>query len=290
MSRPVEHRLFALEAEPVRLAIPASAGEDPAAVFETLPRGIYEALRTFDHVRFVGLEEHLDRAERSMARFGLSGPLGRDALKHAIHAIVSDFPAPDTRLRFDVLAGPATILGTESRVLVLASTLELPPPVTYERGVRVKLAGDGLRRRRPEVKEAQWVLDRRAARGGTPDNFEPILVDGRGRLLEGVMSNFFAVRAGSLHTAPVEGVLPGVTRRIVLDLAAALSIPAAEEAVSRTELDSVDEAFFSTSIRSIVPIVEIAGVSLGDGTPGPLTRRLMAAYAEHCAAVARPAV
>lgn len=281
-------QLFALtRSGPVRLAVPEGTG-DPAGVYDLLPRGIYEALRTFDHVRFVGLQEHLDRAQRSMAIFGIGTPLDREGLRRALHAIVSDFPAADTRVRIDLLAGEAAALGSTEWVLIQAAPLVLPSAATYRDGVRVRLV-EGLRRRRPELKDAQWVVDRRAAPSGTPDNYEPILVDDGGRLLEGIMSNFFAVRGGELRTAQVDGVLAGVTRRFVMDLARDLGVAVREEAITRGELHDVDEAFFSTSVRSVVPIVGIADATLGDGRPGPITRQLMQAYADYCAREARPA-
>jgi len=284
-----EQQLFGITPEgPQRLTVPDGLS-DPGEVFDPLPLGIYEALRTFDHVRFVGLTEHLDRAERSMALFGLEGPMGRETLQAALHRIVSEFPAPDVKVRFDVLSGPATQLGTTSRTLVQATPLTLPPREVYERGVCSLLTG-ALKRERPDIKATQWVLDRRAIQGGTPENFESILCSEDGFLLEGVMSNLFAVRDGVLFTAPPSGVLPGVTRGILIELALGLEIPVREEAVHEDDLGALQEAFLSTSVRSVVPLVKIAGVSLGDGMPGPETKRLMRAYTEYCERVARPAL
>jgi branched-subunit amino acid aminotransferase/4-amino-4-deoxychorismate lyase len=270
------------------LAVPDGLA-DPGEVFDPLPLGIYEALRTFDHVRFVGLREHLDRAERSMELFGLEGPMGRETLQAALHSVVSDFPAPDVKVRFDVLSGPATYLGSTAHTLIQATELILPPREVYERGVASQLTS-ALKRERPGIKANQWVVDRRVAQDGSPENFEPILRDQEGFLLEGIMSNLFLVREGELFTAPVSGVLPGVTRGIVIELARELEIQVREEAVHEDHLATFQEAFFSTSVRSVVPLVKIAGVSLGDGRPGPETKRLMRAYADYCARVARPAL
>ncbi|MEE8467613.1 MAG: aminotransferase class IV [Planctomycetota bacterium] len=282
-------QLFAVTPEgPQRLAVPAGLA-DPGEVFDPLPLGIYEALRTFDHVRFVGLREHLDRAERSMELFGLEGPMGRETLQAALHSVVSNFPAADVKVRFDVLCGPATQLGTTARTLLQATELSLPPREVYERGVCSQLTS-ALRRERPGIKTTQWVVERRLAQGGSPANYEPILRSEEGFLLEGIMSNLFAVRDGVLLTAPMSGVLPGVTRGILIELARELEIPVLEEAVHEDDLGTLQEAFLSTSVRSVVPLVKIAGVSLGDGRPGPQTKRLMHAYGEYCARVARPAL
>ena len=129
------------------------------------------------------------------------------------------------------------------------------------------------------------MVERRAAVGGTEANFESILVDSDGQLLEGVMSNFFWVQEGTLWTAPVAGVLPGITRSILLELAQTCGIHARADA-----LHELDEAFFTTSVRSVVPVVEIAGQTLGTGRPGAVTRTLMDAYADYCARSAVRAV
>ena len=275
-------------AGPRQLEVPAGLS-DPTHVYDILPRGIYEALRTFEHVRFVGLAEHLDRAQRSIRSFGLEGELDESTLRHCLHGIVEGFPAPDARVRFDVLSGPATALGAPERVLVQAVPLALPTPEVYLHGVRAGLT-DAVRRERPAIKEAQWVVDRREAFSGSEEDYEPILVDGDGRLLEGLMSNLFLVRCGELWTAPVEDVLAGVTRGILVDLARGLRLPVREEFVRRDEIETVDEAFFSTSVRSVLPVAAIDGQELGGGSPGPLTRRMMEVYREFCEEQARPAI
>ncbi len=285
----LHHELFAIgSCGPRPLDFPE--GLDSAAhVFDDLPRGIYEALRTFQHNRFVGLEAHLSRAAGSMAHFGMSAPLEPSDLRSALHTIATNFPGADSKIRVDFLERPADSLGTDCRVIALASELHLPALAVYEHGVSCKLV-DQLRRERPAIKTSQWVVDRRPAQGGTPDNFESVLVGPEGHLLEGVMSNFFAVRDGEVLTAPETGVLPGITRSIVLSLAARLGLRCREQSVHRGELGSVQEAFFSTSVRSIVPVVRIDATPLGAGEPGATTRQLMAAYQAYCESEARPAL
>lgn len=281
--------LYAVTAEgPLPLAAPATA-TDATRVYDDLPLGIYEALRTFDHVRFVGLDEHLQRAHASLRRAGLDLELDEPRLRSALHQVVEAAPWEDSRVRFDVLAGPARALGTDERVLIQTVRLALPPAEAYRDGVRVPLTR-AVRRERPEVKHARWVIERRAAYPGPGEGYDPILVDEEGRLLEGVMSNLFLVRDGALWTAPVEGVLAGVTRGFVLRLARTLELAVHEECVREDELAEVGEAFFSTSVRGILPVVEIDGTALGEGRPGPVTRLLMERYAELCAREAHPAV
>ena len=283
------HELYAIDARGPRL-LPFPRGlKSPAHVFDDLPAGIYEALRTFDHNRFVGLEAHLDRAQRSMQRFGMSSPLGSPALRSALHTIATGFAGQDAKIRIDFLGSPPTTLGTDCRVIALASELQLPSPEVYALGVNCKLI-DQLQRERPEIKASKWVVERRPAEGGTSDNFESVLVSPEGQLLEGVMSNFFAVRAGEVLTPPESGVLPGVTRGIILKLARGLGLPCSEQPIHRAEVASLQEAFFSTSVRSIVPVVSLDGIVLGTGALGPVTAQLIEAYDDYCRSKARPAV
>jgi branched-subunit amino acid aminotransferase/4-amino-4-deoxychorismate lyase len=257
-------------------------------VFDDLPEGIYEALRTFEHNRFVGLKAHLDRAQRSMQHFGMTAPLGSQDLRSALHAIATGFAGSDAKIRIDFLSSAATTLGTDCRVIALASELQLPGPEIYAGGVSCELVGQ-LRRARPQIKESRWVVARRPSEGGTSANFESVLVNPEGQLLEGVMSNFFAVRGGKVLTAPESGVLPGVTRGIVLELVRKLSLPCGEQPIQRGDIPSLQEAFFSTSVRSIVPVVKLDGTTLGSGVPGPVTLQLMEAYGDYCRSEARPA-
>ncbi len=282
------HELFAVdESGPSPLAMPQGLAS-PALVFDDLPAGVYEALRTFDHDRFVGLEAHLDRAQRSIRHFGMSPTLGSPAVRSALHTIATGFAGQDAKIRIDFLADAAITLGTDCRVIALASELKLPAPEIYAQGVSCELVGQ-LRRGRPEIKESSWVVDRRPAEGGTPSNYESVLVSPEGLLLEGVMSNFFVVRDGEVLTAPENGVLPGVTRGIVLDLVRGLGLPCSEQPIHQSEIGSLQEAFFSTSVRSIVPVVKLDGTILGSGAPGPVTRQVMEVYGDYCRSEARPA-
>ena len=282
-------KLFAVTPEgPRELSLPADVSE-PTEVFDNLPRGIYEAMRTFDHDRFVGLEEHLDRAARSLDLLEIEAHLDLDAIRLSLHQAVTEAPWPDSRVRFDVLRGPPEALSAREQCLIQVAELRLPPEEAYLEGVRVPLT-DRVRRTRPEAKSADWVIERRAAYPPPGEGYDPILVDPDGFLLEGVMSNLFLVTERGLQTAPTRGVLPGITRNILMGLAREQGMKVIEDSVHRDRLGDVREAFFSTSVRGVLPVVGIDGAELGEGSPGPVTRKLMEAYAAYCAREARPAL
>jgi D-alanine transaminase len=96
---------------------------------------------------------------------------------------------------------------------------------------------------------------------------------------EGASTNVFGMLRGELRTHPLTpAVLPGVTREVVLDLAAALGVPVREEAMSLAELLAADELFITSTTNDVMPVVRVDGRVIGDGRPGGVTRRLADAY------------
>ncbi len=115
-----------------------------------------------------------------------------------------------------------------------------------------------------------------AALAGADD---AILLSEDGSVSEGTVSNLFLVRAGHLITPPVTaGILEGITRQSVLALAEDLGLPIAERPVQRSELYVADEAFLCGTAMELAPVVEVDHRAVGDGVPGPITRRLAQAF------------
>lgn len=281
-------RLFAVTSSgPQLLPWPAGAGS-VHEVFDNLALGVYSALRTFDHYKFLHLDYHLDRTEQSMRLLGWSYRLDRATFCQALHQICAAYPLPDARVRFDVLAEPAASLGSDSRVLIALTPFTPVPAVYYEEGVRVQLA-PYLKRENPLVKTASFVLTRRPYPLGHPEAYEHLLVNDAGDILEGSSSNFYAIRAGRLHTAGA-GVLEGITRKVVLQLAAELRLPLTLAPANAAGISQLDEAFISSSSRGLVPVVAISGQMVGAGRPGPMTQQLGTAYDAYVQAHIRPAL
>lgn len=259
-------------------------------MYNGLALGVYSALRTFAHDKFLCLDAHLERTQHSMALLGWDYQLDESRLRQGLHQACTAYPLPDARVRFDVLAEPARQLGTESRVLIGLVPLTPLPPDVYERGVSVGYA-HGLSRKRPLVKTADFALVRReyAVTHPEPVQYEYLILDESGFILEGGGSNFYGVRDGVVYTAG-SGVLEGISRRIILDLLPGLGIPLRLQAVHRDEIGELDEAALSSSSRALVPVVEIEGQVVADGRPGPVTQRILAAYHAFVAAHIKPAI
>jgi len=272
------HQLFEARPDgPVR--IPCPGYENAHDLLDELPLGVYEALRTFDHVRFIGLKEHLDRAQLSMQRCGWSERLERELICRSLDQLVADYPAADARVRFDILEDTAPDKGVHSRIVIALSPFqELPQEVTTQ-GVRVLLTRK-LRRSKPLVKRAEFILERRPYPLHEPDAFEHIMVDEEDRLLEGTSSNFFHVQGGSLRTSGAR-VLEGVTRAFVRKLAHEAGIEFLEESTTVDQIKALDEAFITSSMKGIVPVRMIDDTPIGTACPGPLTRQLLDSYGRY---------
>jgi len=268
-------------------ALPTRAGAQGVhELFDGLPLGVYSALRTFDHDRFLGLGMHLDRTDRSMELLGWSERLDRPRLCAALDTCVRSSAAPEAVVRFDVLAAPAPELGTTERTLIAVGRWTSVPEAYRTNGVVVRLSP--LRRARPLIKVARFVVERRPFPLGRQEAYEHLIVDDSGRILEGSSSNFLAVRGGRIHATGDEA-LQGVTQRIVLELAGELGLEPVRAPLAPAELAEVEEAFLTGSTRGIVPVVAVEEQRIGTGRPGPWTRRLDEAYLAHAKAQARRA-
>ncbi|TET42290.1 MAG: hypothetical protein E3J66_03830 [Dehalococcoidia bacterium] len=193
----------------------------------------------------------------------------------------------DARLRLTVTAGEGDMTpdpGTCSGLTVLVTAKNLIPLPTekYELGFKAVLSSARRNSQSPlsRLKSTCYldnVLARMEAKAAGAD--EAILLNERGYLAEGSTSNIFLVSERILITPSLEsGVLPGITREAVLEIAQALDIRTEEREVELRELTEADEALITNSILEIMPLTWFAGKPIGSGKPGQLTRRLMAGY------------
>ena len=267
-------QLFAITAAgPQPLATPANA-KDFTDLYHGFALGVYSVIRTYGHNKFLRLDHHLARTVRSMRLLGWDYQLDESRLRQVIHNLCTAFPTPEMRVRIDVLAEPARHLGTESRELLALMPFTPLPSTYYTQGVTVDFAAD-LHRINPLIKTADFAEARKRS-GQSSAAYESLLVE-NDRVLEGTSSNFYAVRNGVLYTAGV-GVLEGITRSVLLDLARQLPMPVQLEAIRVDEIGQLDEAAISSSSRGLLPVVQIGETRIGTGQPGPYTQRLMAAY------------
>lgn len=281
-------QLFAVTGTGHRKLPVSDKATDIHDLYDNLPIGVYTAMRTFEHRKFLCLEEHLNRLDQSMAMLGWDFQLNRMETRRALDQVCTSYQWPDARVRIDVLAKPASHVDSESRVLIALSPFRPVPMSVYHHGVSVDVTPE-LVRHEPLVKQARFVLERRQFFQGEPSAFECLLLDSDGLILEGTTSNFYAIRDGALWTVG-GGVLEGIARRIVLKVAQDVGLPVKFEGIKFSEVAGLEEAAISSSSRGIIPVVKIGGTTVGDGRPGPLVQRLSASYASYVKGAIRPAI
>ena len=240
-----------------------------------LPRGTYTAFRTHAGHRVLCLDRHLARMENAVRAMELDDTFDVAALRGGLARIFRDRAPGDCVVRTDVFESVPDQLGVESRTWIGISPLPPMPADWAELGVGLEFA-EGMRRARPELKDTSWILERQPHPERTREKNDALLLDGEGRILEGTSCNFYAVRDGKLVTAE-GGVLSGIMRSVVLELAAELGLAVEFECVHRDALEGLSEAMISSSVRGILPVVRISSSAIGEGTPGPVARRLMQA-------------
>lgn len=280
-------QLFVVEPGGIRpLPVPEHATSFDQ-LYDGLELGVYSALRTFEHNKFLYLAHHIQRTRDSMALLGWPDELDEARLRRGLHAACSQYPLPEARVRFDFLAAPPTHLDTDSRLLIGLMPFTPPPLELYQSGVRVDFAPD-LARKTPLAKTADFAQKRRAYEVGGAI-YEYLLLSEQGEILEGTGTNFYGVLAGVFHTAGT-GVLAGITRKIILDLAEQLDIPTSLEPITVAQIPQLTEAALSGSSRALLPVVQIGEQVVGNGRPGPICRQILAAYNEFVAREVKTAV
>jgi branched-chain amino acid aminotransferase len=219
----------------------------------------------------LGLKAHLTRLFQPARRLGIQSIIAATDLQMELAALLARVAFPEARIRL--------ILTTEKNagsVYVAIEPLRIPAPAIYRKGVRVVTTA--ARRDHPELKTTGFIeasqKERRQLARSTA--YEGLLVQD-GRILEGITSNFFYVKDGTLGTAR-RGILNGVTRRQVLRLAAGQGLRVDYHALRLSQIPEIDEAFLTSSSRGIVPIVTIDERQVGCGRVGEWARKLMQAY------------
>lgn len=248
---------------------------------------VYETLRTY-HARPFSLVEHLARLGMGLSRLGIHSPSLAD-MEEKICELASLRAPQESLLRIQVSQGagfPGASSGDGSPRWTLFAG-PLPPFVAaiYERGVRVALSArprwnpGGYT---PAVKFAanpELALAKAEARQAGA--FESLLCSPAGELAEGASSNIFLVREKRVITPHLAaGILDGVTRARVLALCSRAGVEAIERRVEPAELFRADEVFLTATTKEVVPVVQVDGCTIGQGTPGAITDRLLGLYQE----------
>ena len=234
-----------------------------AAASEALPDGAYTTFRTYGGRGVVRLGAHLRRLEESAALQGRPGSLDVAEARSAVAAALDATRHAESRVRL-TFAPP--------RLIVAVEPFSPLPARLYADGAAC--ATIDLHRDNPHAKDTRFIATARAAYARLPEGVEEgLLVAEDGSVLEGLSSNFFAIRGSELRTEDAR-VLAGVTRSLVLEVAGPL-VAIRLLAVRRDELPAIEEAFITSVSREVLPVVRIDGRAVGEGRVGPRTRAII---------------
>lgn len=249
--------------------------------------GVFEGIRAYQG-RIFRLEQHLDRLYDSARALLLEIPLSREAMREAILETVRRNGLRDAYIRPIVARGVGD-LGLDPRkcrgatVVIIVDAIQLYPPQAYERGLRAvtartrKIRPDMLNPRIKSLNYLNNILARIEANRAGAD--EALLLTRDGYVCECSADNLFVVTRGEVWTPPPHlGLLRGVTRDTVLALAREAGLPAAERVFTLHDVYTADECFLTGTGAEVGPVVEVDGRRIGDGRPGPVTARLVAAF------------
>ncbi|WP_206879745.1 branched-chain-amino-acid transaminase [Alicyclobacillus mali (ex Roth et al. 2021)] len=249
--------------------------------------GVFEGIRAYDGTVF-RLKQHMDRLYRSAKSILLDIPYAKDELTDLVCETVRRNHLTSAYIRLVVTRGSGD-LGlnpyncAKARVFIIAEQLLMFPKALYEQGIQAITAA--TRRMRsdvlnPKIKSLNYLnnilIKMEAMNAGAN---EAIVLNHEGYVVEGSGENIFIVRDGVLFTPPAYlGALEGITRQAVIDLAPSLGLEVKEEPFTQHDVYVADEVFLTGTAAEIVPVVGVDRRVVGEGVPGPLTKRVHAAF------------
>lgn len=249
--------------------------------------GVFEGIRAYNG-RVFQLKEHIDRLYASARAILLEIPMSPAEMTEAVLETCRQNRIRDGYIRLVVTRGVGT-LGLNpynckrGSVIIIAGRIQLYPEEFYEKGlsiITVPTTRNLHNAVNPAIKSLNYlnsILAKIEAINAGCE--EAVMLNAEGYVAECTGDNLFVVRDGELQTPPLSaGALRGITRRVVMDLAREQGWRVSEPNLTRYDLFTADECFLTGTAAEIVPVVKIDGRIIGNGQPGPVTRKLMELY------------
>jgi branched-chain amino acid aminotransferase len=247
-------------------------------------------ISVYDHGFLYGDGEHLDRLWNSAKAIWLEIPISKAEMARAIEETLNVNGIRDGYIRAVVTRGAGT-LGldpnhcSDPQVIIITDRIALYPEEIYRQGleiVTVSTQRNHPAALSPRIKSLNYLNNILAKIEGMQAGcIEALMLNHKGEVAECTGDNIFLVRHGKLLTPPNEaGILEGVTRSAVMELARADGIEVAEIPLTKHDVYIADECFLTGTAAEVVPVVKVDSRLIGDGTPGPITGRLSARFHE----------
>ena len=246
--------------------------------------GVFEGIRVYGGVVFL-LKEHVDRLYESARSIRLEIPMSVEAMIAAVNETVKVNGIGDGYVRLVVTRGAGS-LGLDIRktsdpqVIIIADTITLYPDEIYQNGMKLVTAST-IRNHpsalNPRIKSLNYLNNILAKIEGTDaGSVEALMLNHKGEVAECTGDNIFIVKGGVLRTPSADaGILEGLTRNAVIDLAKDAGIPFEETTLTRHDIYVADECFLTGTAAEVIAVVSLDGREIGNGKPGPVTQDLL---------------
>ena len=251
--------------------------------------GVFEGMRSYNGKVF-RLREHMHRLWNSAKSLMIDIPVTLEEMEAATYKTLKINDIRDGYIRLIVTRGIGTLgldahLCKDPQVVIIADHLALYPKELYEKGLDIVTAST-LRTNpsmvSPQIKSLNYLNNILAKiEGHQAGCVEVLMLNTKGEVAECSGDNIFIVTRGTLHTpSPEAGILEGITRKTVLEIAADRGIPIKEAPMTRYDIFAADECFLTGSAAELIPVVKLDGRPIGDGTPGTMTLKLLDYFRE----------
>jgi branched-chain amino acid aminotransferase len=251
--------------------------------------GVFEGIRAY-HGRIFKLKEHVDRLYNSAKSILLKIPLTKDEMIETVKKTVSINNLSDAYIRLVVTRGVGD-LGLDPKkcpkatIFIIADKIDLYPKRYYEEGLEIitvptrKNSREALN---PKIKSLNYLNNILAKiEASHAGAVEAIMLNDAGYVTECTGDNIFIVKNKTLITPPLHvGILEGITRDYVMELARKSGFTVSEELFSRYAIFNADECFLTGTAAEIIPVVTVDTRTIGTGKPGPVTNELIEAFHE----------
>ncbi len=246
--------------------------------------GVFEGIRSYGGKVF-RMQEHLDRLWDSAKALWLEIPTSKQQMARDIERMLKVNGIEDGYIRVLVTRGSGT-LGldpnrcSDPQVVIIADTISLYPKELYEKGlaiITVSTVRNHPAALSPRIKSLNYLNNILAKIEGLQAGcIEALMLNHKGEVAECTGDNIFLVRKGCVLTPPNEaGILEGITRDAVMALAREAGYEMRETPLTKHDVYIADECFLTGTAAEVVPVVKVDSRTIGDGTPGPVTRELM---------------
>lgn len=249
--------------------------------------GVFEGLRSYGGKVFK-LQEHLIRLYESAKAIWLTIPISMEAMAAAVNETLQVNGLTDAYIRLVVTRGAGSLgldpnRTSDPQVIIIADKITLYPPEYYEKGLSI-ITASTIRNHSaalsPRIKSLNYLNNILAKIEGLQAGcIEALMLNAKGEVAECTGDNIFLIRKGQLLTPPIDaGILEGVTRDAVMELAKAAGLDVHEIALTKHDVYVSEECFLTGTAAEVIPVVKVDSRTIGNGEPGMVTRDLMARF------------